>query len=105
MSTARPKNENSADVIKVKVHDKLLETGEYERMKSFLREKLLEAGWFDEINVLALDKLSTQEKPSFETVAESLETQALDMIPDDIKIELLRKIRGFLDTWVESKNS
>lgn len=68
--------------IKVKIHEKLLETGEYEkydfllriillsfkiilltrlflfiiRMKVFLRNKLQESGWFDEINVLALGK-------------------------------------------------
>lgn len=60
-------------------------------MKAHLRSKLQEVGWFDDINELALgrisgffelisnytDKLSTEETPKFDTVAESLEAQAL----------------------------
>lgn len=65
------------EATKIKVHKKLLETGEYDKMKLFLRSKLTESGWFDEMNVLAQDRLSTQEKPDFEAVAESIEAQAL----------------------------
>lgn len=63
-------------------------------MKAHLRSKLQESGWFDDVNELALgkrahnsrcdlpllttiDKLSVEESPKFDTVAKSLESQAL----------------------------
>lgn len=72
-------NTDTSNGTKIRIHEKLLETGEYDKIKTFLRSKLLEAGWFDKVNVLALDQLSTQEKPNFEAVAESIEAKALGM--------------------------
>lgn len=37
----------------------------------------MESGWFDNVNELALDKLSTEENPKFDLIAQSLEEQAL----------------------------
>jgi hypothetical protein len=37
----------------------------------------MESGWFDNVNELALDKLSTEENPQFDLIAQSLEEQAL----------------------------
>lgn len=47
------------------------------RLKAQLRLKLMESGWFDNVNELALDKLSTEENPKFDLIAQSLEEQAL----------------------------
>ena len=68
---------SSVEEIKVQVHEKLVETGEYDSLQAQLRLKLVESGWFDNVNRLALDKLSTEENPQFDLIAQSLEDQAL----------------------------
>lgn len=49
----------------------------YTSLQAQLRLKLVESGWFDNVNRLALDKLSTEENPQFDLIAQSLEDQAL----------------------------
>ncbi|KAK9477349.1 transcription factor e(y)2-domain-containing protein [Lipomyces japonicus] len=87
--------------IREKVHEKLIESGEYERISSILRQKLLETGWYDKVNELAYDKLKAQENPNFEKLVNDIEPKSLALISDDIKIEILTMIKTFLETVID----
>ncbi|KAK9456852.1 transcription factor e(y)2-domain-containing protein [Dipodascopsis uninucleata] len=89
------------DETKAKVHQKLIDSGEYERISTHLRQKLVEAGWYQKVNELAAGNIRSQESPNFEKLVNEVEPRALAMIPDEIKIEILNMIKNFLETIVE----
>nr|XP_038935821.1 transcription and mRNA export factor ENY2 isoform X4 [Rattus norvegicus] len=55
------------------INQKLIETGERERLKELLRAKLIECGWKDQ-----------------------LKAHCKALVPDSVKKELLQRIRTFL---------
>ncbi|CAN6623948.1 transcription and mRNA export factor Sus1p [Trichomonascus vanleenenianus] len=89
------------DQLQAAVINRMLESGEYDRMKKILRTRLRETGWFDEVNEMALEELSGLDDPNFERISKKLEPQALNIVPEDIKLEMLKMIKTFLDGTVE----
>ncbi|KAK9380347.1 transcription factor e(y)2-domain-containing protein [Kockiozyma suomiensis] len=87
--------------IRAKVHQKLVESGEYERISTHLRQKLVESGWYDQVNQLASEKLRFQDNPNFDKLVDDIEPKALDSVPDEIKLDVLNMIKNFLDGIVE----
>ncbi|KAK9459472.1 transcription factor e(y)2-domain-containing protein [Lipomyces oligophaga] len=88
--------------VTVNVHHRLVESGEYDRLSALLRQKLAASGWYDQMQELASENLKTQDTPNFEDLVNDLEQKALDIVPDDIKIELLTQIKKFLDDMVDN---
>ncbi|KAK9471482.1 transcription factor e(y)2-domain-containing protein [Dipodascopsis tothii] len=83
--------------IRAQVNQKLIESGEYERMSKHLKKRLSEAGWFVEVNALATDNVRRQDTPNFEALVADVEARALELVPDEIKIEILRMIKQFIE--------
>ncbi|XP_045142325.1 transcription and mRNA export factor ENY2 isoform X2 [Tenrec ecaudatus] len=100
------------------INQKLIETGERERLKELLRAKLIECGWKDQLKAhckevikekglehVTVDDLVAEITPkgrvdssmNFNTCLDSCSyhyNQAL--VPDSVKKELLQRIRTFL---------
>ncbi|RWS17373.1 transcription and mRNA export factor ENY2-like protein [Dinothrombium tinctorium] len=84
---------------------KLVETGEIDRLTELLRTRLLESGWKEELLAMCkeyvrckgVDSLSVDELVSYVT------PKARQMVPDSIKRELLQRIKQFLVNQINSK--
>ncbi|KAK9484458.1 transcription factor e(y)2-domain-containing protein [Lipomyces starkeyi] len=87
--------------IKAKVNQKLIESGEYERLSQYLRQKLIENGWYEQVTELASDTLRAQENPNFEKLVDLVEPEALALVPEFVKVELLSMIKQFLEGIVD----
>ncbi|KAI0460935.1 hypothetical protein LJB42_001471 [Komagataella kurtzmanii] len=82
--------------LKQQIQDVLVESGKYDELSNFLRSKLYQVGWTDEINRLAQSIVTNEAKPTFSNVIERIEPKAMDIVPEHIKTEILAKIEEFL---------
>lgn len=77
---------------------KLIQSGEKERLKALLRDKLIECGWRDELKAKCRAIVQRRGKDSV-TVAELVEEitpVGRSKVPDFIKAELLSQIRSII---------
>lgn len=68
---------SNIDQLKSQIQEKLIESGEYDRISALLKQKLAENGWFDNIKKLANDEINNQQDPNFEKLTSILEPRAL----------------------------
>ncbi|CAM5108393.1 unnamed protein product [Natator depressus] len=96
------------------INQKLIETGERERLKELLRAKLIECGWKDQLKAhckvifISQEDKSKSSKQRDVIKEKGLEHVTVDdlvaeitpkgraLVPDSVKKELLQRIRTFL---------
>ena len=102
------------DAVRTTIMQKLVETGEKERLKELLRQKLIECGWRDELKeyckgaraLLAPRKMTCfcaevirskgLEKITVDELVAEITPRGRATVPDEVKTELLQSIRKFL---------
>merc|ERR1711970_212622 len=86
------------DAVRTTIMQKLVETGEKERLKELLRQKLIECGWRDELKEYCKEVIRSKglEQISVEDLVSEITPRGRATIPDDIKADLLERIRKFL---------
>lgn len=79
---------------------KMMETGERDRLKEFLRDKLIQSGWRDNLkeHCKVVIKKRGLEKVTVEQLVEEITPHGRSQIPDDVRAELLTRIRSFLQS-------
>mmetsp|Transcript_41199 Transcript_41199/g.64372 ORF Transcript_41199/g.64372 Transcript_41199/m.64372 type:complete len:100 (-) Transcript_41199:343-642(-) len=84
--------------VRKSVNTKLEESGEKERLKDLLRKKLIERGWRDQLKEYCKEVIKSKglEQISVEDLVAEITPRGRATIPDDIKAELLERIRKFL---------
>lgn len=55
----------------------LIQTGSYAQLAGLLRQRLTAAGWYDKVQALAAQELSTSDNPAVQNVSAGVEKQAL----------------------------
>lgn len=86
------------DAIKAQIQNHLVDSGNYDIISKQLKLKLYECGWFDKITQLATQELkNTGEEVNFDLLFQTLKPQAENLVPEDVKQEVLQKIRAYLD--------
>mmetsp|Transcript_3883 Transcript_3883/g.5083 ORF Transcript_3883/g.5083 Transcript_3883/m.5083 type:complete len:83 (+) Transcript_3883:189-437(+) len=77
---------------------KLIETGEKERLKEILRQKLVECGWRDELKEYCKEVIRSKglEKITVDELVAEITPRGRATVPDEVKTELLQHIRKFL---------
>merc|ERR1712072_578595 len=80
------------------INQKLNSTGEKERLKDLLREKLLESGWRDQLKKHCAEVIRRKglDEITLEGLVDEITPHARETVPDVVKMELLRRIRKFL---------
>ncbi|XP_064105611.1 transcription and mRNA export factor ENY2-like [Macrobrachium nipponense] len=84
--------------IKNSLNQKLIETGEKERLKDMLRQRLTECGWRDELKEHAKDIVRQRglKQITVDDLVKEITPQGRDLVPDTVKRELLAEIKKFL---------
>ncbi|XP_042894070.1 transcription and mRNA export factor ENY2-like [Penaeus japonicus] len=84
--------------MKNSINQKLVETGEKERLKDMLRQRLTECGWRDELKEHAKDIVRERglQQVTVDDLVKEITPQGRDLVPDTVKRELLAEIKNFL---------
>ncbi|KAJ9477285.1 Transcription and mRNA export factor SUS1 [Pseudozyma hubeiensis] len=83
------------------LHQRLVASGEWQRLLILLRRMLDESGWETEFDNFATAKAKTQPVLSVPALIDVLTPHAKDTIPPHVKEHLLGKLRDFLDRNLE----
>lgn len=84
--------------MKKQINQKLVETGEKERLKETLRQRLTECGWRDELKEHAKEIVRERGLASItvDDLVQEITPKGRDLVPDTVKRELLAEIKRFL---------
>lgn len=90
------------EAIKAQIQNHLIDSGNYDIIAKQLKLKLYECGWFDEITQLATKELKNNtEAVNFDSLFQTIRPQAEEMVPGDVKEEVLQRIRSYLDDAIQ----
>ena len=82
------------------IEKKLEESGEKARLEEYLRQKLIECGWKDELKKYCLDLIRNKglEKINLDDLVEELLPKGRALVPTKVKEDLLARIKSYLET-------
>lgn len=84
--------------MKANINQKLIESGERDRLKELLRTRLIECGWKDQLKAYCKEIIREKgvENVSVDDLVAAVTPKARATVPDIIKRELLNQIKTFL---------
>jgi len=84
---------------KVVLEQKLRESGEEARLEEYLRQKLIEVGWKDELKRSCKELIRKKglEKVTIEELVSELTIKGKATVPSKIKEDLLARIKNYFD--------
>ncbi|XP_064610383.1 transcription and mRNA export factor ENY2-like [Liolophura sinensis] len=84
--------------MRAKINQRLVETGERERLKELLRTRLVECGWRDQLKSICKDVVKQKglEHITVDDLVAEITPKGRALVPDNVKKELLQRIRTFL---------
>ncbi|KAJ7475211.1 transcription factor e(y)2-domain-containing protein [Mycena galericulata] len=89
------------DALQAQLQQRLLESGEWDRIKFVLASKLNESGWTDDIRNRSKERARTMEPLSFATLLEEISPHGQNSMPLAVRKEVVALIRGYLDKQFE----
>ncbi len=97
MSSSSSSSTPHADM-KTLMTQRLVESGEKERLKEHLRARLIECGWRDQLKLEAKEVVREKglERLKLEDLVQDITPKGRALVPDAVKRELLAKIKDFL---------
>ncbi|XP_072024267.1 transcription and mRNA export factor ENY2-like isoform X2 [Amphiura filiformis] len=80
------------------INQKLVESGEKERLKEILRNKLIECGWRDQLKQHCKEVVRRKglEHVTVDDLVQEITPKGRELVPDEVKKDLLQRIRAFL---------
>merc|ERR1719199_698317 len=83
----------------VNLNKKLEESGERERLKQFITERLVKCGWRDDLKQYCIEYIKNKglEKVTVDEIVAEIAPRGRATVPDSLKTELLNKIRTFAE--------
>merc|ERR1711935_1281127 len=79
------------------INQQLTESGEKEHLKQMIRERLREHGWADNLKQYTKELVASKgEQITVDELVSEITPRARSTVPDEVKKELLTRIRGFL---------
>ncbi|KAJ1972336.1 Transcription and mRNA export factor eny2 [Dimargaris xerosporica] len=89
-----------SEQLKAGLEQRLVESGEKERLQDLIRAKLVECGWKDQVKTQCREVIKEKGIANI-TVEELLQTvvpSARENVPDEVKAKVLSRLKGFLLT-------
>eukprot|EP01095_Lingulamoeba_sp_RSL-Kostka_P012775 TRINITY_DN5101_c0_g7_i1.p1 TRINITY_DN5101_c0_g7~~TRINITY_DN5101_c0_g7_i1.p1 ORF type:complete len:112 (-),score=40.31 TRINITY_DN5101_c0_g7_i1:215-550(-) len=89
------------------INQRLIESGEKERLKEFLRNKLVETGWKDQMKTHCREVIKRKglDNVTAEELVQEITPIAESQIPESVTEELKKKLRDFLTMYSVSGNN
>ncbi|CAK9438951.1 uncharacterized protein LODBEIA_P31750 [Lodderomyces beijingensis] len=100
--------EDEINQIKFKIQDHLISSGNYELINKQLKLQLYESGWYDKVAQITNKELSngndtSSKRPkSLNELYTSIKPKAEELVPDEVKENIIRKIEQYLDGILET---
>jgi len=84
--------------VRTTIEQRLVESGEKERLKEHLKNRLTECGWREELKLYAKEIVQERglEDVTHEELVREITPRGRHLVPDSVKKELLLKIQTFL---------
>jgi len=84
--------------VRAQINQKLVESGERERLKELLRTQLVECGWRDQLKQHCKEVVKQKglEHITVDDLVAEITPKGRELVPDQVKKELLQRIRAFL---------
>jgi len=84
--------------LRATINQKLVESGEKDKLKELLRTRLIECGWRDQLKVHCKDIVRQKglENITVDDLVAEITPKGRALVPDQVKKELLQRIRSFL---------
>jgi len=90
--------------VKRMIHNRLIETGEKERLKERLRHRLSECGWKDDMKGHAKSYVREHgENVKFDDILEAITPKGRETVPVSVKQELLADLKDFWEEQVSNQ--
>lgn len=89
--------------MKAQIQQYLVESGNYEKISAKLNDKLLEDGWMDQVRRLTMNEIENDKSANFASILAKIEPQALNLVDQKTKDEVMAQIKAFLDEVVETE--
>ncbi|GMI39849.1 hypothetical protein TrCOL_g3208 [Triparma columacea] len=88
------------EAVRATIMQKLIETGEKDRLKQILRDKLVKCGWRDELKEYCKEVIRNKglEKITVDELVSEITPRGRATVPEKIKGDLLQDIRRFLQS-------
>ncbi|VDN22468.1 unnamed protein product [Gongylonema pulchrum] len=85
-------------ISKAALERRFIESGERDRMRELLLQRLRESGWVEDVENMCRSFIQTKgiENVTVEDVLADVQVRARRAVPDEVKRELLQCIRSFL---------
>ncbi|KAJ7034746.1 transcription factor e(y)2-domain-containing protein [Mycena alexandri] len=89
------------DTLQAQLQQRLLESGEWDRIKFILASKLNDSGWTDDMRNRSKERARTMDPLSFTTLLEEMVPHAQTSMPLAVRREVVALLRVFLDKQFE----
>ncbi|ESN92064.1 hypothetical protein HELRODRAFT_181843 [Helobdella robusta] len=96
--TSEEKKREHQIKVKATINQKLIESGERERLKELLRTRLIECGWRDQLKLHCKEivKQKGLENITVDDLVSEITPRARSLVPDEVKKEMLQRIKAFV---------
>ncbi|KAG2786442.1 hypothetical protein JG687_00008254 [Phytophthora cactorum] len=93
--------------VKARISERLVQSGEKERLKELLRLKLVECGWRDEMKLHCKEVIRNKgiDQVTVEDLIEEITPKGRASVPEDVKKNLLEKIKAFIEKEADIKTA
>ncbi|KAJ7159847.1 transcription factor e(y)2-domain-containing protein [Mycena crocata] len=89
------------DALQAQLQQRMLESGEWDRIKFVLASKLNDSGWTDDMRNRSKERARAMEPLSFNALFEEMVPHAQTSIPLAVRREVVALLRGYLDKQFE----
>lgn len=85
--------------LKSLINQKLIRSGEKDRLKEYLRLRLVECGWRDEMKKKCKDLIKQKglDRITVDELVQDMTPRGRATVPDAVKKEVMTRIRKFID--------
>ncbi|KAG7387707.1 Transcription and mRNA export factor eny2 [Phytophthora pseudosyringae] len=93
--------------VKGRISERLVQSGEKERLKELLRLRLVECGWRDEMKLHCKEVIRNKgiDQVTVEDLIEEITPKGRASVPEDVKNDLLEKIKAFVEKEADIKTA
>ncbi|KAF2357091.1 Transcription factor enhancer of yellow 2 [Trinorchestia longiramus] len=99
-------NDRSSEVRRI-INNRLIETGEKERLKEKLKNRLTESGWKDDMKAHAKDIVKERglNQITVDDLVRAITPRGRESVPTSVKQELLSDIKDFWENHVRNEKN